>query len=49
MIHVGGKSEIDELVGVRRELGNLLGKDFVKKSDTDYSCLNKVVADNIDI
>lgn len=27
----------------------MLGKEFVLKSDQDYSCLNKVVAENIDI
>lgn len=27
----------------------MLGKEFVKKSDTDYSCLNKLVGENIDI
>lgn len=26
-----------------------MGKEFVKQSDEDYSCLNKVVAENIDI
>ena len=41
---MGAKSEIAELVGVRNELGKLLGKEFVKKSDNDYSCLNKVVS-----
>lgn len=49
LIHVGAKSEIDELAGVRRALSGLLGKEFTKKSDDDYSCLNKVVADNVDL
>ena len=49
LIHVGAKSEIEELGGVRKELGKLLGKEFVQQSDTDYSSINKVVADNIDI
>ena len=43
LIHAGAKSEIEELAAVRHELGKMLGKDFVKTSDTDYSCLNKVV------
>jgi hypothetical protein len=34
---------------VRRQLGKLLGKEFVIQSDQDYSCINKVVAENIDI
>ena len=49
MIHAGAKSEIEELGGVRQALGKMLGKEFVLKSDQDYSCLNKVVAENIDI
>jgi len=49
IIHVGAKSEIEELAGVRKQLGNLLGKEFVKQSDSDYSCLHKVIAENIDI
>lgn len=49
LIHVGAKSEVEELAGLRRQLTELLGKEFVKKSDEDYSCLNKVVADNIDL
>ena len=49
IIHVGAKTEIEELAGVRKELGKLLGKEFVKQSDEDYSCLHKVIAENIDI
>ena len=49
LIHAGAKTEIEELAGVRKQLGRLLGKEFVKNSDTDYSTLNKVVADNIDL
>jgi hypothetical protein len=49
LIHVGAKTEIEELAGVRKQLGNLLGKEFVKQSDSDYSCLHKVIAENIDI
>ena len=49
LIHVGAKTEIEELVGVRKQLGGMLGKDFVKQSDSDYSTLNKVVAEKIDI
>jgi hypothetical protein len=46
---VGAKSEIDELAGVRHELQRLLGKEYVHQSDTDYSSINKVVAENVDI
>jgi hypothetical protein len=48
LIHVGAKSEIDELAGVRHELQRLLGKEYVHQSDTDYSSINKVVAENVD-
>ena len=49
LIHAGAKTEIEELAGVRKELGKLLGKEFVNQSDADYSCLHKVIAENIDI
>lgn len=49
LIHVGAKSEVDELAEVRHQLQKLLGKEFVHQSDTDYSSINKVVAENIDI
>lgn len=29
LIHAGAKTEIEELAGVRKELGKLLGKEFV--------------------
>lgn len=49
LIHVGAKSEIDELAGLRKSLSTMLGKEFTLKSDTDYSCMNKVIAENIDL
>lgn len=49
LIHVGAKSEIDELAEIRHQLQKLLGKEFVHQSDTDYTSLNKVVAENVDI
>jgi len=36
--------DVEELMEVRRQLGKLLGKEFVKQSDEDYSCINKVVS-----
>ncbi len=30
-------------------MGGLLGKEFVKQSDADYSCLHKTIAENIDV
>ena len=44
IIHAAPKMEIDELSNVRSQLGKLLGKQFVMQSDTDYSCINKVVS-----
>ena len=49
IIHCAPKMEIDELAEVRKQLGKLLGKPFVQQSDSDYSCINQVVAKNIDI
>ena len=49
LIHAGAKLDVDELTEVRRQLGKMLGKEFVMKSDTDPSCINKVVQDKIDI
>ena len=33
LIHVGAKSEVEELAGVRHELQKMLGKEFVLQSD----------------
>jgi hypothetical protein len=44
IIHAAPKMEIDELLQVRIQLGKILGKEFVKHSDTDYSCINKLVS-----
>ncbi len=46
---MGAKSEVEELALVRQQLSKLLGKEFVKKSDSDYSCIHKEVAEKIDI
>lgn len=43
IIHAAPKIEVDELSEVRMQLGRVLGKEFVHESDTDYSCINKVV------
>lgn len=43
LIHVAPKVDVDELAEVRRQLGKLLGKEFVKQSDIDPSCINKMV------
>ena len=41
--------EINELAEIRTILAKMFGKDFVYQSDHDYSTLNKVVAENIDM
>jgi hypothetical protein len=38
--------DVDELMEIRKMLGNLLGKEEVKKSDTDKSTIHKVVRKN---
>ena len=43
LIYAAPRIEVDELTSVRKALGKLLGKEFVQKSDTDESCINKVV------
>jgi vacuolar protein sorting-associated protein IST1 len=49
LIYAAPRMEIDELLQVRRQLGKLLGKDFVLAADTDEQAINKVVAANINI
>lgn len=43
LIYAAPRLEIDELVIVRNQLGRLLGKEFVIMSDSDESCVHKVV------
>jgi hypothetical protein len=33
LIHAGAKLDVEELMEVRRQLGKLLGKEFVVQSD----------------
>jgi hypothetical protein len=49
LIHAAPKLEVDELMTVRKQFAGLLGKEFVDQADTDKSCINKVVAENIDM
>ena len=44
LIHSAPKVDVEELQGIRKQLQALLGKEFVKQSDTDYSTINKVVS-----
>jgi hypothetical protein len=48
VIHVAPKLAVEELMKVRNHLAALLGKEFVIQADEDKSCLNPVVAENID-
>lgn len=48
VIHVAPKFAVEELMGVRKQLGALMGKEFVLQCDEDKSCINPVVAENID-
>jgi len=34
---------------IRKQLGSLLGKEFVIKSDNDESCVNKIIVQNINL
>ena len=43
IIYAAPRMEVDELMFVRKQLGGLLGKEFVEKSDNDESCVNKIV------
>ncbi len=43
LIYSAPRMEIEELMYVRKQLAGLLGKDFVKLSDEDESCVNKIV------
>eukprot|EP00347_Sterkiella_histriomuscorum_P016915 403351362 len=49
LIYAATKLDVEELIEVRRQLSRLLGKEFVLQSDTDMSCINKIVAQNIEI
>ena len=42
-IHVAPKLDVDELSMVRKSLEKMMGKEFVKKSDLDKSCIHKTV------
>ena len=44
LIYAAPRLECDELIKVRTTLGGLMGKEFVLQSDTDESCVNKVVS-----
>jgi F0F1-type ATP synthase delta subunit len=48
VIHAAPKLNVEELMLVRKQLGAVLGKEFVLQSDEDKSIINPVVAANID-
>ena len=43
LVYAAPRMEIDEMLNVRRELGKLLGKEFIIAADTDEEAVNKVV------
>jgi tRNA isopentenyl-2-thiomethyl-A-37 hydroxylase MiaE len=49
LIYAAPRLEVDELIQVRRMLEKFLGKDFVVMSDTEASCINKEILDNINL
>jgi len=49
LAHVAPKMDVDELNLVRYQLGLLLGKEFLIKSDQDRSCIHKTINEKIDI
>jgi hypothetical protein len=48
VIHVAPKLNVEELIGVRKQLVAILGKEFELQADEDKSIINPVVAENID-
>lgn len=46
--HVAPKFEVEELMEVRKQITNLMGKEFVMQADEDKTILNPMVAKNID-
>jgi tRNA isopentenyl-2-thiomethyl-A-37 hydroxylase MiaE len=49
LIYAAPRLEIEELTEVRKHLSGFLGKDFVAMSDTEPSCINKQILDNINL
>ena len=48
IVHVAPKFEVEELMAVRKQLTNLMGKEFIMQADEDKTIINPVVRDNID-
>jgi hypothetical protein len=46
LIYASVRLEVDELMEVRRQLGKLLGKQFLIAAETDTGAVNKVVSSN---
>ena len=46
LIYASARIDVDELGKVRKYLERLMGKEFVKRSETDESCVNKIVSHN---
>lgn len=48
VIHVAPKLGVEELIGVRKQLVAILGKEFELQADEDKTIINPVIAENID-
>lgn len=48
LIHMAPKLSVEELMEVRKQLTNLLGKEFALQADEDKSIINPLVAENLD-
>lgn len=49
LIYVAPRMDVDELNEVRKVLGKIMGKEYVKKTDEDPSCIHKEVNKNIEM
>ena len=45
LAYASTRMEIDEMMNVRKEIGKMLGKDFLLAADSDEYAVNKVVSE----
>ena len=46
LVYASARIDVDELGKVRKYLERMMGKEFVKRTETDESCVNKIVSDH---
>ncbi len=46
IIYAAPRFDVEELLTVRKDLGKMMGKEFVKSADEDENAINKVVSQN---